>query len=822
MAILKHKGYKSANYFSCQQYYLYEHDEVTHKPILDKNGNMIPREHLLTAAQNTTWDSWVTDCWKVNNKYNQNQTHGEVKTHEYIISFDQRDGDENGLTLEKALEIGKDFAAKNFPGHQTIIAAHMPSDGNYDVHICINSTRMYDEEKQDFMKKSCEYEAGKKHSSNKKMVRHLKQETMDICRANGLYQIDLLPERNTRPDKITDAEYNVAVRGQAKLDAENAERTANGKPVRVTKFDTQKEELRQAIKETASYSTDFEDFKRNLHQDFGIEVTESRGKIGYIHPDRNGPIRARQLGADYEKEAIEEQIRERKGEPNKNLTPEERKADFASKYGAWSTWKENDYPIAEKLQFPEKEINKYVLENSRELHTAIKGVAEDKEMPEYSESTGQYVKQLDQSADMVKENNRPSAEQKELRQNYINTINDAGTDLAVRIIAAQNLQAMNVDERHRKDYQTRAQEIYGRDTRRYDIRSSFDRATNSPGKVYLYDEYGRKRSTAELVVILTAVTFKKPGQNEEIDYHQKSEQQNRPIRAGKNWELQNMADAIAYARKHEVDVNNMHDKIKEYGRALGNARKEVEKAEQKVEEMRGTANAAKDYIESVAYIRKYKGLSRKAQEEHFDENQEKLETFYHSAAILQKRGIITEEEVHKFVKDYKEALNELKDAKKISAKCKQEYIEVCRVRDNVVKINERNGVYLEDGFDKQQNRTTGRTQGERDGDSKSNTGYNIGRDGKSGERTDEQSISEASRNERAEKERTGKQSAQGSIDRVQSEIRGIERKVAKTAFGNRTEQPEPKPVDRPKTQQPAVDKQPVRTNTKSRTRKPGR
>ena len=38
-----------------------------------------------------------------------------------IISFDPRDGTDNGLTVDRAQELGEQFCKEHFPGHQALI-----------------------------------------------------------------------------------------------------------------------------------------------------------------------------------------------------------------------------------------------------------------------------------------------------------------------------------------------------------------------------------------------------------------------------------------------------------------------------------------------------------------------------------------------------------------------------------------------------------------------------------------------------------------------------------------------------------------------------
>lgn len=251
------------------------------------------------------------ECESTNAAFQKNQNKADIKAHHYIISFDPRDRDENGLTLETAHKLAIEYAKKNFPGHQALVCAHPDghnSAGNIHVHIVINSVRALDVEMQDFMERSCDAKAGYKHHVTDKLLHYLKQETMTLCQDNSLYQVDLLSPAKV---KITDREYWAEKWGQAKLDEENKKKSAQGEPVKETKYETDKAYLRRLISDTIADSASYEDFCKKLFERYGISVHESRGRISYILPDRNRPIRGRKLGADYEKESIESTFRQK-------------------------------------------------------------------------------------------------------------------------------------------------------------------------------------------------------------------------------------------------------------------------------------------------------------------------------------------------------------------------------------------------------------------------------------------------------------------------------------------------------------------------------
>ena len=116
--------------------------------------------------------------------------------------------------------------------------------------------------------------AGCKHRCTDAAMRYFKSEVMEMCHREGLYQIDLL---NGSKNRVTDREYWAQKKGQAALDKQNAPMIAGGITPRQTKFETNKEKLRQTIRAALSAATSFEDFSSLLLRE-GVTVKESRGR----------------------------------------------------------------------------------------------------------------------------------------------------------------------------------------------------------------------------------------------------------------------------------------------------------------------------------------------------------------------------------------------------------------------------------------------------------------------------------------------------------------------------------------------------------------
>ena len=307
MATFKHISSKNADYGAAEQYLTFEHDEFTMRPTLDESGRLVPRDDYRIATLNCGGEDFAVACMRSNLRYGKNQKREDVKSHHYIISFDPRDGTDNGLTVDRAQELGEGFCDAHFPGHQALICTHPDGhnhSGNIHVHIIINSLRIEEVPLLPYMDRPADTKAGCKHRCTDAAMEYFKAEVMEMCHRENLYQIDLLHGSKNR---VTEREYWAQRKGQAKLDkqaaAQAAALPAGEQPPKPTKFETDKEKLRQTIRAALSSAVSFDDFAGKLLQQ-GVTVKEIRGRLSYLAPERTKPITARKLGDDFDRAAV--------------------------------------------------------------------------------------------------------------------------------------------------------------------------------------------------------------------------------------------------------------------------------------------------------------------------------------------------------------------------------------------------------------------------------------------------------------------------------------------------------------------------------------
>ncbi len=121
-------------------------------------------------------------------------------------------------------------------------------------------------------------------------MEYFKAEVVGMCHRENLYQIDLLHGSKNR---VTEREYWAQRKGQAKLDkqaaAQAAALPAGEQPPKPTKFETEKEKLRQTIRAALSSATSYDEFFRFTSPAGRMTVKESRGRLRYLAPERTEP-----------------------------------------------------------------------------------------------------------------------------------------------------------------------------------------------------------------------------------------------------------------------------------------------------------------------------------------------------------------------------------------------------------------------------------------------------------------------------------------------------------------------------------------------------
>lgn len=296
MAILKHISVKNRFYSDAVEYLTCQFDEYTNKPVLDEKGRIVERESYLIDGVNCDVDSFGAECIETNRFYGKNNSVKDVKAHHYIISFAPGDP----ITMEQALEFGKNWLKEFAPGHQAVVAVHPDGHNNSQnmhIHMVINSVRKFPGRKSIWHDKPCEWKQGCKHKSTGKMMYHAKKWVMDKCMRLGYEQVDLLAKKHTD-------NYWVEKRLMENNASDGVGITSN------------KELIRNTIDKILPTVKSFEQFVEVLQWLYKWKIRVTDKTVTFTLPDMKKGIRGNKLGEGYGKaklvKRIEECVSERK------------------------------------------------------------------------------------------------------------------------------------------------------------------------------------------------------------------------------------------------------------------------------------------------------------------------------------------------------------------------------------------------------------------------------------------------------------------------------------------------------------------------------
>ena len=111
-------------------------------------------------------------------------------------------------------------------------------------------------------------------------LKHLQKSLMDLCQREFLHQVDLLSPSRTG---VTEAEYWA----QRRLDEKKQEIEEKGFTPNPTKFQTQKQLIRDAVAAAREKAISYEDFQDILQDEYDVFVKTQRGRYSYLPPERN-------------------------------------------------------------------------------------------------------------------------------------------------------------------------------------------------------------------------------------------------------------------------------------------------------------------------------------------------------------------------------------------------------------------------------------------------------------------------------------------------------------------------------------------------------
>lgn len=230
-----------------------------------KLGNTKIANRLITYVENKAVEHSGVDCDPefVREQFKTTRgLHGKqdgVQAHHVIQSF--KPGE---VAPDVANQIGIELAQEIAKGHEAVVYTHVDKKHVHN-HIVINAVN---------------FETGKKYQSKRSDLFRIRELSDKLCEERGLSVV----KESAAKVRYTLTEKNVLGKGLLSW----------------------KDELRHVIDFEKANSKNYEEFKANLKERYGIEVNDTRKHITYKHPDHSKVVRGNKLGNDYEKDVIKD------------------------------------------------------------------------------------------------------------------------------------------------------------------------------------------------------------------------------------------------------------------------------------------------------------------------------------------------------------------------------------------------------------------------------------------------------------------------------------------------------------------------------------
>ena len=326
MATVNYIPYKKQSAFTMRSVMMYVC--LKEKTLLKNEG------YQLITGQNCCAETALSEFTATKARYKKND---QVQFYHYTQSF------KVGLDIapQQAHEIALEFANKNYPDFEVLVATHTDAP-HIHSHFIINSVS---------------FEHGKKLHQTPHTLRELRLSSDEICQNHGF---EILPTYTFGRSKTP---------GRAQRKAHE-------------RGDSWKDQLQQAIEFAMIRSSDKEDFVFNMErQGYFVKWTDTRKTITYTCPNGKTCRDDRLFGAKFSKVNMELEFDQRDAGPNKkNPSPSETNLNTGWEYERRQF--ENQYykHSENEIYKPRNTSKKLTNELLRNLRFLEKGVSEDDEL----------------------------------------------------------------------------------------------------------------------------------------------------------------------------------------------------------------------------------------------------------------------------------------------------------------------------------------------------------------------------------------------------------------------------------------------------------
>lgn len=199
---------------------------------------------------------------------------------------------------------------------------------------------------------------------------------------------------------------------------------------------------------------------------------------------------------------------------------------------------------------------------------------------------------------------------------------------------------------------------------------------NKRYKIKMWDEYGRRRSSIELVILLAAAVLNKNKPPETV---------NTEIKIYTDKRLQGLMDSISLARKERITSRDiLAHKLSETGREISTVKSIIIKSDAAKKRMAAVNNTVSDYME---FKNRYPNLSEEnknsAEFSMKDITGDTLEEYKKICSALHRYNIHSDRDIDNFISRYSKLSSDLERYKSALSECKTRYSQLKRIEYNV-------------------------------------------------------------------------------------------------------------------------------------------
>lgn len=208
--------------------------------------------------------------------------------------------------------------------------------------------------------------------------------------------------------------------------------------------------------------------------------------------------------------------------------------------------------------------------------------------------------------------------------------------------------------------------------------------SKKPYRASLYDEYGHRRSTLELMLLLAVTVLRKEVGLWDVD-EVPTGKENDPIYAPRAWKLQSMIDSIYTARDEGIETPaELKRRLNEAGAAFSRAKSALKKTTVSKGKMEALNEAVKEYRRTEKLAQEILAMPEGPEKEKLmSEYKDVIDRYMAAKAVLYQYQVTTEDQIVDFEQRYKKISADIKDLESRLDETKEDYRRLKKLSYNV-------------------------------------------------------------------------------------------------------------------------------------------